>query len=68
MGEKSQAFMKGGGGCLVAFIVIGLLFVLLGGSMHLDFGGAIMLFVIGGVVGLIVLAVYNRGKRDRNDE
>jgi hypothetical protein len=37
----------------------------LGGSAHIDLGGAIMLFVIGGVIGLIVLAIYNKGKREK---
>jgi hypothetical protein len=38
--------------------------VLLGGRAHIDHGGAIMLFVFGGLVGLIVLAIYNKGRRD----
>lgn len=65
MGEKSEAFGKGGCGCLIAFFVIGLFFVAIGGSMHIDIGGAIMLFVIGGGIGLAVLTVYNKG-RDSN--
>ncbi len=78
MSEKGDAFVKGGCGCIVAFLVIGLSCVLIGGSMHIDIFGAIMLFVIGGVIGLIVLAIYNKGKQDarysndnfneRNDE
>ena len=58
------AFAKGGCGCLLAFLLIGMLFVMVGGSMHIDAGGAILLFVIGGVIGLIVLAIYNKGRRD----
>jgi len=68
MGEKGKAFAKGGCGCLMAFVVIGLLCVLLGGRMHLDIGGAILLFVIGGVIGLIALAIYSKGKRDAERE
>jgi hypothetical protein len=64
MGEKGTAFAKGGCGCLIAFLVVGFLVVILGGSMHIDLGGAILLFLIGGVIGLIALAVYNKGKRD----
>jgi len=60
------AFLKGGCGCIVAFLVIGLLVVAVGGSMHIDIGGAILLFVIGGIIGLIVLAIYNKGRRDRD--
>ena len=66
MGEKSEAFAKGGCGCLVAFLVIGLFFVLIGGHMHIDIGGAIMLFVIGGVIGLVVLFIYNKGKKSKH--
>jgi hypothetical protein len=64
MSEKGGAFVKGGCGCLIAFIVIGLSCVLIGGNMHIDIFGAIMLFGIGGVIGLVVLAIYNRGKQD----
>ncbi len=67
MGEKSKAFVKGGGGCLVAFVVVGVIALLIGGSVHIDAGGAVLLFVIGGVIGLIVLAIYNRGKKDAGD-
>jgi hypothetical protein len=64
MGDKGTAFVKGGCGCLLAFLVIGFLCVLVGGSMHIDLGGAILLFVIGGVIGLVFLAVYNKGQHD----
>ena len=64
MAGKGQAFVKGGCGCLVAFLAIGVFFVLIGGTMYIDPGGAILLFVIGGVIGLIVRAIYNRGARD----
>lgn len=71
MGEKSEAFVKGGCGCLVAFAVLGLLAVMFGGHVYLDPGGAIMLFVIGGLMGLGWLAVFNSGRRagqrDQND-
>lgn len=66
MGEKAAAFGKGGCGCLIAFAVLALLMVAVGGSFHIDLGGAIALFVIGGVIGLIVLAIYNKGKNDRD--
>ncbi len=59
-----KAFARGGCGCLVAFLVIGLLCVLFGGRMHIDPFGAVFLFVIGGIIGLIVLYIYNRGHRD----
>src|SRR5215471_18458258 len=56
-----SAFVKGGFGCRGAFLVIGLAFFLLRGHMQIDAGGACLLFVIGGVIGLIVLAVYKKG-------
>ncbi len=62
--NKGRAFVTGGIGCLGAFLVIGLLFVLLGGTMYIDIGGAILLLLIGGVVGLIVNWIYQRGRRD----
>lgn len=65
MGEKAEAFAKGGCGCLVAFAVFALIAVVIGGSAHIDLGGAVLLFVIGGVIGLVVLAVYNKGRRER---
>jgi len=64
MTSKSTAFFKGGCGCLLAFLAIGMALVLFGGHMHIDPGGAILLFVIGGVIGLIVLAIYNKGVRE----
>ena len=64
MGEKGEAFAKGGIGCIAAFFVIGLLCVVVGGSMTIDLGGVIMLFIIGGIVGLGILSIYNKGKKD----
>lgn len=64
MAGKGEAFIKGGCGCIVAFLAIGIFFVLIGGTMYIDPGGAILLFVIGGVMGLIVRAIYNRGAHD----
>jgi hypothetical protein len=63
MAEKGSAFVKGGLGCLGAFLVVGLVFVVFGGTMRIDAGGAICLFVGGGAIGLVVLWIYNRGKR-----
>lgn len=65
MGEKGSAFAKGGCGCLVAFAVLALIAVVLGGSAHINLGGAILLFLIGGVIGLVVLAIFNKGKRSQ---
>ena len=65
MSGKGSAFAKGGCGCLVALAALALIADILGGSAHIDLGGAILLFVIGGVIGLVVLAIYNRGRRGK---
>lgn len=64
MEGKGSAFVKGGLGCLGAFLIIGLFIVLIGGNMHIDAGGACCLFVGGGLIGLLVLWVYSKGKED----
>ena len=64
MANKGEAFVKGGCGCLIAFLLFGFFCVLIGGQMHIDIGGAIALFVVGGLMGLIVLAIYNKGARE----
>ncbi len=58
------AFAKGGCGCLALFAVLAVLALLVGGNVHADIAGLAMLFVIGGVIGLIVYAIYNKGRRD----
>jgi hypothetical protein len=62
--SKLLVFAKGGAGCLVAFLAIGAIVLTVGGTVFLDFGGAILLFVIGGIIGLIVNWIYQRGRRD----
>jgi hypothetical protein len=64
VGEGSRAFLKGGAGCVVAFIVIGIAVAALGGRAHADLGGLAMLFVIGGVIGLAALA-FRGGRKPR---
>lgn len=56
--------MKGGVGCFVVFVVLGVLALLLGGNVHLDIGGVVLLFIIGGILGLVVNWIYQKGKRD----
>ncbi|HXX95467.1 MAG TPA: hypothetical protein VEN81_17740 [Planctomycetota bacterium] len=67
MGDRSTAFVKGGCGCLLAFLGLGAIALVAGGRVHIDCGGAGILFLIGGVIGLIVLAVYNKGVRAGRD-
>ena len=64
MGEKSTAFAKGGCGCLALFSALAVLALMTGGHVQIDAGGAIFLFVFGGGVGLLVLWIYNMGKRE----
>ena len=64
MSGSGGAFVKGGCGCIVAFFAIGMFFVMIGGGMHFDAGGLVLLFAGGGVLGLIVRAVYNKGASD----
>jgi hypothetical protein len=64
MGEKATAFGKGGCGCMIAFAAVGFMALLFGGRVYIDLGGAIFLFVIGGIIGLVCLWIYNNGKRD----
>ena len=68
MSDKGTAFLKGGVGCLIAFVVLAVIAVMLGGRAHIDVGGAILLFVIGGVLGLIIFAIYSKGRRDEASE
>ena len=64
MPSGGSAFMKGGCGCIVLFLVLATFTVIVGGSAHLDLGGVILLFVVGGVAGLIFRAIYVKGRKD----
>jgi hypothetical protein len=65
--SKTNAFLKGGGGCLIAFIAIGIFVMLfneLFGSRvnwNVDLTGAVVLFLIGGVLGLYTRWIYKKG-------
>jgi hypothetical protein len=60
--SKRGAFVKGGCGCVVGFLVFGILTVPLGAQMHINIGGVILLFIIGEILGLIYVAIYNQGR------
>ncbi|MFM7180857.1 MAG: hypothetical protein ACKO2G_05265 [Verrucomicrobiales bacterium] len=44
-----------------------LLALLLGGSVRVELFGVVVLFVSGGVIGLIVNWIYQKGRRDASD-
>lgn len=68
MENKGSAFLKGGAGCFAVFIVLALLALLFGGSVHLDLGGVLILFLIGGLIGLGVNWIYQKGKHDASSD
>jgi hypothetical protein len=61
---KTKAFFKGGCGCVLAFALFAFLAVLLGGHAHADIPGIIVLFLIGGFLGLFMRWIYKRGFDD----
>ena len=61
--SNGGAFVKGGCGCIAAFFAIGFLFLLSGSGFSINAGAAIVLFLIGGVIGLICLSIYGKGER-----
>ncbi len=62
---KGLAFLEGGFGCLSAALVLGLFTMVVGGTMHYDVSGLILLFFIGGLIGLIAVSIYNKKRRRR---
>ncbi len=64
MGQTTAAFVKGGFGCVLLFAVFALVMVLIGGDAWVDLGGLVVLFLIGGWVGVMALKIYNHGKKD----
>lgn len=64
MAERSIYFLKGGFGCLGLFVLMGLLALLVGGSFYLDPGGAVALFCVGGIIGLVYLWAKRRGRAE----
>jgi hypothetical protein len=58
-----KAFVMGGAGCLVGFFVLGLFALAVGGTFYFDGGGLVMLFVIGGLLGIFANWFYRRGRK-----
>jgi hypothetical protein len=63
METRGSAFVKGGLGCLGLFLAVGLIVLVAGGHVHINVGGAICLFVVGGAIGLGVFFVWRKGYR-----
>ena len=62
-GTVTGAIFKGGIAALVCFGFFAALAIGFGGRAHADAGGLLMLFLLGGAVGLIVRAIYRHGWR-----
>jgi hypothetical protein len=67
-GTGCVAFTKGGCGCLAAVFAGGLLLALVGGRFHIDLGGIILVFAVGGVIGLVFFSIYKKGYREGHAE
>ena len=65
MPTSGQTFAKGGCGCLLLFFALGFLAVIFGGRAHIDLGGIIILFVIGGIIALTWRAVFGKKENAR---
>ena len=64
VGEASRHFVGGGFGCLGATIALGVTALLLGGTFTMNFGGGVLLFVVGGFMGWAYLCVKRKGRRE----
>lgn len=68
MADSGKAFLKGGCGCLLLFLFVAGCTALLGGWARADVFGLVLIFLIGGVIGLVVNAIYQRGRRDAAED
>ena len=58
---KGKSFLESGFGYWMSFIVLGLLAVLLiGGNVEMSAVKTVALFAAGGLIGLVILAIYNK--------
>jgi hypothetical protein len=58
-----MAFLKGGIIAVVGFFALGITCAMAGGWFHIDLCGGLVLFAIGGLIGLAVHAIFRRGYR-----
>lgn len=66
-GGPGRAAVFGALGCFGSFLLLGLLVAATGGFVYADAGGVIVLLIIGAIIGLVVYAIYERGRRDASD-
>lgn len=59
--SPARSFVLGGCGCLGLVLLGAVFLVAIGGHVRLDVGGALALFVIGGLGGLALNSAYRRG-------
>lgn len=65
--RKRSAFVVGGFAALAVFVFLACTAMITGGNAHIDAGGAMILFLFGGFVGLGLRWIYLRGRRDAYD-
>ena len=57
------AFTRGGLVALIAFLLLAVFTVLIGGSVRMNLGGVLVVFILGGCGGLLVRYVFMKGYR-----
>ncbi len=62
--NMTGAFLRGGIWALVAFGALAGVTLAAGGEAHADVGGVLLYFGLGGIAGLVVRAIKNKGRRD----
>ena len=58
------AFFRGGLWVLAVFLVLAGISLAVGGEAHADSWGVVALFIIGGVAGIVIRAIYRKGRKD----
>ena len=59
--RKAKSFAAGGGIALILFLGMSFLAIVFNGDVELDFGGAVLLFLFGGLFGLGARLIYWKG-------
>ena len=63
----ASAFMLGGLSAVAVFGALAVISIAVGGRAHVDLGGILFLFGTGGFVGIVVRAIYLKGRRDESE-